>query len=700
MGEEALAPGAAVTRSDARRAGDGHAVSARRADIQGLRALAVTLVVAYHAGLPVPGGFIGVDMFFVISGFVITGMLLNQLDRSSGLRFGSFYSRRMRRLLPALALLTTFTAAASVALLSPLGPQQATAKTGLAASLFSANLQLAQSGGGGYFDLSTETNAMLHTWSLSVEEQFYLVFPAFLIGAWTVAHRYSTKRGSSRRMTLALVLTACVASFAVSCYMTYSPSSELVAKLAFYSPLTRAWEFGAGVVLALSTSSLLRLTRKFSRVLGALGVLVLAIGVMTITPATPFPGYAALIPVLGTALLLVAGLGASGGVSAALGARSAVWVGDVSYGWYLWHWPLIVFAAAMWPGNDWVLVVVAVASLAPTWLSYRFVENPIRFNDRLTGRRVVPLVIACVAVPVLACLALLATNRILNDSEPVQSIAAATRLHADHERGCDQGVPIGEATPAECTWSVPDPRGTIVLIGDSNAGHFTEPIAEAANDLGYDLTVAVYTGCPFTDLIRMDWVEGRQCHRFVTDSVTALIAMDPALVVIASSGSFNVNSDGVRLRDPHTGELADTIDERTQMWELGLSAVLSRLSGAGIPTVVVHTVPHFGDIQEDWVLARCPTITMFAGTCGTSIDRDEVDRQQRRAREAERRATIDVPAATTVDFTEDICSAATCSSEHDDLVLYNDAIHLSVDGALTLTERFRELIDDKVPPQR
>src|SRR5262249_51979428 len=154
-----------------------HAGGGRRPDIQGLRALAVVLVVAFHAGLPVSGGFIGVDMFFVISGFVITAMLLRHLGRDGKLGFGTFYTRRIRRLLPALALLLVFVALASTLLLSPYGTQQSAAKTSLAASLIGANAYLWRVPGG-YFDLSSNTNPLLHTWSLSAEEQFYLVFPA------------------------------------------------------------------------------------------------------------------------------------------------------------------------------------------------------------------------------------------------------------------------------------------------------------------------------------------------------------------------------------------------------------------------------------------------------------------------------------------------------------------------------------------
>jgi peptidoglycan/LPS O-acetylase OafA/YrhL len=234
-------------------------VGARRSDIQGLRALAVLLVVAFHADLPIPGGFIGVDVFFVISGFVITSMLVRQLE-AGRMSFALFYARRFRRLLPALAVLTTATMLLSAALLSPLGPQQATAGTGFAASTFLANIQLSLFGGGDYFDLAAETNAVLHIWSLSVEEQFYFVFPALLFLAWH----------SAKRNRAALIITAVTAaSFAYSCYATYY---HAIGVTAFYSPAARVWEFGVGSLLALAAPVLVRLGARLAHALGIIGV--------------------------------------------------------------------------------------------------------------------------------------------------------------------------------------------------------------------------------------------------------------------------------------------------------------------------------------------------------------------------------------------------------------------------------------------
>jgi peptidoglycan/LPS O-acetylase OafA/YrhL len=669
----------------------------RRSDIQGLRAVAVVLVVAFHAGLPVPGGFIGVDMFFVISGFVIAGMLLRQLQQTSTLDFASFYTRRMRRILPALALLIVFAAVGSTLLLSPLGPQQATAKTGIAASLFSANLELSRAGGGAYFGLAAESNALLHTWSLSVEEQFYFVFPAFLVVVWRLGERFAPLR-SPRRVAAACILVATATSFGLSCYGSLRGVNH--GENAFYSPATRAWEFGAGVLLALAAPAIARLSRRFAGSLGIGGVMLIGVGALTITGRTPFPGVAALLPVVGTVLILLAGMNAERGVTALLGTRPAIWLGDVSYGWYLWHWPLIVFAAALWPRTGWVLVAAAIASLGPTWLSYHFIENPIRFNDRLTGRRVVPLIAVCITVPIAACLSLLLTNRLESRIEAVKELAAVGQNPGGGRRGCTSLTPIGERADSDCTWPVEQPLGTIVLVGDSNAEQFIGPASLTANQLGYSFTAATPEGCPFVDLIRVpggfeNGTTGDACHRFVTESLDALTRQLPTLVIIASSSSQWVNNDG-GFRDPASGQTARSSATRAEMWEQGLGSVVRQLSDRGIPTLIIHPVPHLGDVSAAWQPVTCPAIRIFSHSCGdTTVERAVVERQQQLARDAENRAVAGQDGATTIDFTEDLCSAESCASKRDGVALYRDGTHLSVDGALTLTDRFRQLIRDE-----
>ena len=202
----------------------------RRLDIQGLRALAVLLVVAFHAGLPLPGGFVGVDVFFVISGFVITAMLRREWETTGRIRFGAFYLRRFKRLAPALAVMVVTTTLASSLFLSPLGPQQDAARTAVGALLTGANLVIAGTTGG-YFDAPAELNPLLNTWSLSVEEQFYLAFPALLALGWLLAPRL-------RSAPAVLVGAAAIVSFALADAGTTGVAQSWL--LGFYSPFTRA----------------------------------------------------------------------------------------------------------------------------------------------------------------------------------------------------------------------------------------------------------------------------------------------------------------------------------------------------------------------------------------------------------------------------------------------------------------------------
>jgi peptidoglycan/LPS O-acetylase OafA/YrhL len=656
--------------------------------------VAVVLVVAFHAGLPVPGGFVGVDVFFVISGFVITEMLLRDLIREQRVRFADFYARRFRRILPALAVVVVLVSVASVFLLSPLGPQQATARTGIAASLFSANLQLARSAGGGYFGSVAETNALLHTWSLSVEEQFYLVFPFLLMVVWQVAARFE-RRLRQRRSVFGIVLVATAVSFGVSAYTSFYPSANFGAGFAFYSPVTRAWEFGVGVLIALASPFLRRLAPRVAVPLGVVGAVLIGYAALRVTGSAPYPGIASLLPVVGAALLVIAGMVTDGGVSAVLAVRPAAWIGDVSYGWYLWHWPCIVFAAALWPRIGWVLIVAAVVSLVPTVISYRLLENPVRFDTRLTGRRVVPLVVAAVSIPVVTCLGLLFVNGIEGRTPAVRAVASNDRMHVDSTNGCQSITPVLPDPTGRCTWSVPDPRGAVYLVGDSNAGHIAEPTIQAANDLGYDTTVDVLWGCPFIDLIGSGpSIDGTVCHDFVTSSIAAMVADPPALVVIASSSSYYVTGPFV-FRDPTTGEVARMTEEKARVWTTGLASVLEQLSAAGIPTVVVHPVPHLGAVRADWMLETCPYVRIVTESCGTVIGRAAVERQQVQARQAEDLAVAMVPLSTAVDLTDELCTTEACASDRNGLFLYRDATHLSIEGAMTLTDRFRGIIENR-----
>ena len=306
--------------------------------------MAVLVVVAFHAGLPVPGGFVGVDVFFVISGFVITGMLRREWAAQGRIRLGHFYMRRFKRLTPALALMVSVAMLLSVLVLSPLGTQQTAAQTAIGAMLLLANVVIARTTGG-YFDAPAATNPHLNTWSLSVEEQFYLVFPVILIGGWLLVRRWP-------RMRLApafIVVLVALVSFALALAGVFDSKFPGIRPelIGFYSPFSRAWEFAAGARVALAIARLTVSSRLLATALGVAGALALLASLWVITESTPFPGPWTLLPVGATLLLLIAGTQPGNVVTRGLGTRPMTAIGDWSYSVYLWHWPLIVFTALL-----------------------------------------------------------------------------------------------------------------------------------------------------------------------------------------------------------------------------------------------------------------------------------------------------------------------------------------------------------------
>ena len=320
-----------------------------RADIDGLRAVAIVLVIAFHAFPTVlSGGFIGVDVFFVISGYLITGIILSGL-RSSELSFIDFYARRARRILPALSVVLAGVLAIGWSQLLP-ATYQSLGLHAFAGALFFPNL-LSWSEVG-YFDAAAETKPLLHLWSLGVEEQFYLVWPLLLL--------VLGKRRSRLTLGLSLIVAG---SFLYSCYATaHQPAA------AFYSPVSRLWELGMGGILALAN-----LRVKNWEFVSFFGIALIVGSAIVIERTSPFPGVLALIPVIGAALVIIFG-------SNILGRKWPVSVGHISYPLYLWHWPLLSFATTAGLTSLSARIVVIVLSFLLATLTTLFVERPIRFG--------------------------------------------------------------------------------------------------------------------------------------------------------------------------------------------------------------------------------------------------------------------------------------------------------------------------------
>jgi peptidoglycan/LPS O-acetylase OafA/YrhL len=349
--------------------------AAHRADIQGLRAVAVLLVVLAHAGVGfAAGGFVGVDVFFVLSGFLITGLLLAEARKHGSVSLVDFYVRRARRILPAAALALVATDAAALFLLNFVRAHGAVVDS-LNAAAFAANFHFAATGVD-YFARQSPPSPILHFWSLSVEEQFYLVWPLLLSLALFRA------RGLRRPLCVVTVLAG--ASLGWSIHQTRAAPT-----VAYFSPFTRAWELGLGAVLAVAAATLERTPAAVRLVLGWTGLAAVACSAALFSNGTPFPGAFALVPTVGTALAIVAGMGSRSSrfsVGRVLALQPLCIVGDRSYAFYLWHWPVLIIAAE-YAGHDLSLGVklgLMAAAFILSCISYALVENPIR--TRMRGR--------------------------------------------------------------------------------------------------------------------------------------------------------------------------------------------------------------------------------------------------------------------------------------------------------------------------
>lgn len=649
------------------------------------------LVVAFHAGLPLPGGFIGVDVFFVISGFVITGMLGRELLASGVIRLRDFYTRRARRILPAIALLTTAVAVLSAVLQSSLGSQQITAKTGLGATFLVANLVIYREPFG-YFDPASTTNPLLNTWTLSVEEQFYLVFPILLIVGAVLGRRLFNRQKFG---AIILVLLVLAISFGASVLLSFGlvslPEVGDSSRFAFFSSLTRAWEFAVGALLALAVPLLARIPTRAATALGVAGFVAIVLGALRLSDVH-YPGVAALVPVLGAAALIAAGCSSAGGVSTLLGLGPMVWIGDLSYSWYLWHWPLLVFAGLLTQYSVPALILVAVLSIVPAWLSFRLVEQPVRGNRTIRGRRVLVLTGVCVAIPAAGCLLLWAGADSDWHSEPVKSFnGQVSQYHADLVDGCNLGVPLGERPPGKCVWNKAAKGPMIYLLGDSNAGQYSEALIGAATNSGSTLTIATLNTCPFMggNFYRYR-TEYQECSNFVNKTMKWLQDQPPGIVVLAAKSDGYINGSDWFLQGPGNGPIATTTSGKSAIWEPSLEPTLRTLRDAGHQVLVIHPTPHFWNPgYQLWFPDECTNIVALVDTpsCGRTQTLEAVVADQAAAFQAEDLAAARA-GAQTLDLRAELCPAGSCSTNHGNSWSYRDGAHITVDESESLSQIF------------
>ncbi len=658
-----------------------------RPDIQGLRGLAVALVVLYHAHVAFPGGFVGVDVFFVISGFLIGGQLFDQIERTGRISLVEFLARRARRLMPALALATSITVALSVLVVEIGRPLRATAKTGIAASFAGANVQLHMAESD-YFAPSAERNPLLHTWSLSVEEQFYLALPLLFIAAGVLARRGRASRlrgGLLTVLAVGAVSSVVLSEFLVRRTDTFFGMAR-TESLAFYAPFTRAWEFTLGVVLAIAWTARARASTPGVGVRGAgvLGLGLILWSALALNPDVPFPGVNAAAPAIGTALVLMGGSDRKGWPHRLLSTPVLTRLGDLSYSLYLWHWPAIVLATALWPTRQapWI---AAAASLIPGWLSYRFVEQRFRVTGRAVGRRTLALVGIAILVPGLTSYAALRANSALTGR------ASAAQVSLAESSGCLVDRDETTAWPrSSCLVDGTSDDLTVLLIGDSHAASLSDGLLLALEPMGASLAMWTRGGTPFIDTAHdaPGSASIEDASRAFLQTLELVERLDPAIVVIANRSPRAIDPSRWHRWSSATFESeADAVEE----WGRRVRATMAHPALADRQVLWVAVVPEFlPDLTRDGTPRRGPSLLRPRGVSG-EMGLDQLDRRRGAVLAVESRAAADFAHVTLFDPAPTFC-ASTCRSSTGHVVAYRDDHHLAPAGSLLLAPALNEVI--------
>lgn len=564
----AAVPDTAVRRLDQRQA--------FRPDIQGLRAVAVVLVMLNHAGVGVvPGGYVGVDVFFVISGFLITGLLLADARKGS-VRFGTFYARRARRILPAASLVIVVTCLISVHVMNFVAARKVLTDA-VWASLFGANFRFSHDGTN-YFNHDA-ASPLQHYWSLAVEEQFYLVWPVviavmlLLISAFVgrieatrsgrsrrPGHRASSQSGVAGWIAVPLVVIA-----AVSLYLSVTQTTS-TSTVPYFSTLDRAWELAAGALLALSLPLVERSplwVRGLSTWGGAAAIVVAA---SVYGDGTPFPGIAALLPVLGACALIAGGVGRpTRGFNRLLTTRPFRFVGDISYSLYLWHWPALILGEA-WAGHTlsiWHNLLLLVAAFVVSVLSYRLIEDPIRKSRRLWGRRPLrALVMWPAAAVIIVVVTVVVRPAGLTATNDYSSSAAFTQLSVPDQvkqsvLAAQRGAPVpsdldpapqdiaadfksigdcsgyGKTSNKICQYGDPSGAKNAVLFGSSHSTMWVPALSTVMKDKHWQLFPVVKEACDYTTFL----AGSGQCADWYTWALQQIAQLHPDLIIMGGDYS-------------------------------------------------------------------------------------------------------------------------------------------------------------------
>ncbi|MDF2916400.1 MAG: hypothetical protein K0S70_617 [Microbacterium sp.] len=673
-------------------------------EIQGLRAVAVLLVVLFHLWpARLPGGFIGVDVFFVISGFLISAHLLREVERTGRVRIIQFWGRRIRRLLPAsLFVLAAITVATLV--IGPLSAWEQVFRHVAASAVYIENWALAADAVD-YWAQSEAAPPTQHYWSLSVEEQFYFVWPLVFALAAFVATRRSRSPRSAVTVAVGVLV---VASFGYSLWFSATNPS-----VAYFSTFTRAWEFGLGAILALLGIERVRsLLAPLGRALLAwVGLAMIGVAALITRSSDAFPGVIALLPVVGTVLVILAGTsGAPVSFDRVSSWRPVRFLGDVSYSVYLWHWPLIVMLPWVWgPLTTVTKIGIIVATLVLAWLTKVLIEDPCRDARWLTARRSVPTFVAAAAVSALlvgvsVTAPPLGRDTVATRLEEANSFALTSCAGASAvgDPACDidpPGAPVPgsdivaqDADPVieqcfsqdanseliRCTFGDPDAtNGRVALVGDSHAGALAPAMMRLADERGWALDVYLKPGCPWSDTRRFrednNVVAIDNCESW-RDQVSSALASAEAPYSFVVTTSYAIVGNMVEPAGEPTPFDASVRGLRETWGEF--------VSATSTPILVVRDNPNW-----DQSPVECLADSADGAACVESLDRAFSNRDPQVA------AAEGMPRVALLDLTPVYCPEDVCRAAIGGTAVYRDAHHLSRSFALSLAPALEQRID-------
>ncbi len=589
--------------------------------IQALRAVAAVLVVIYHAKVT-SGGYIGVDIFYVISGFLITGLLLRELDGTGSLALKAFYLRRIKRLLPA-SFFVLFVTAIVAWTVYPTTLRHGLGKDIAAAGAYVSNYLFAlwQMD---YQNLNATPPVVIHYWSLAVEEQFYLFWPFIILALY---------RFGARRAVFIGVAAITIASFLLSLFLT--PREPI---WSFYSLPTRAWELGIGALLLFIPKRI-----RFSSNYGWAALALILYGTLTFTDKTPFPGTAALVPVIGTAFAIASLNNWPRAMNRFGNLKIVQWLGEISYPLYLWHWPVLVIPSVAWGrslvAHELLICVLLTALLAD--LTHLFIEDPIRYSKPKPKLVIKSGAAATAASLVMGAAIYLSFNdEIKLDNGRSYSVSDLIKRPVIYDDDCH--VNNGETVSPKCTYGERGAKRKIVLFGDSHAAQWFPALEQLANENNFELISLTKSACPGPAVEKVDSGEYKNsdCFAWRDNSLERIAKLKPYAVIFSGFQHFQVPAG---------------YSSRREWWQAGQKRTLNSLRGNASHIVYITDTPH---PQQD--IPAC-----LAG--GMISDCDDSKPSE----------PISIPGLKVVNPTPWLCTDK-CSSVINGNVAYRDGSHISI----------------------